>query len=70
MDHHDSNYFTRSVEATKITIDNSWSFRTIELVSFLLDYGIFISHLSNYYLQDNGLDESSNKNLLKIIKKY
>lgn len=34
-----------------------------------MDYGIILSHASNYYLQGNGLAESSNKNLLQIMRK-
>jgi hypothetical protein len=41
----------------------------IELSTFCFDYGIVLSHSSNYYPQGNGLVESSNKNLMTIIKK-
>jgi hypothetical protein len=39
------------------------------MVRFCIDYGIVPSHSSNYYPWDNGLVESSKKNILKIIKK-
>lgn len=32
-------------------------------------YGIVLAHSSNYYSQGNGQAESSNKNLIKIIKR-
>jgi transposase InsO family protein len=53
----------------KITTDNAKAFSYAELSSFCFDYGIILSHSSNYYPQGNGLVESSNKNLMAIIKK-
>ena len=39
-------------------------------LSFLqFKYGITLSHSSNYYPQGNGQAESSNKNLMTIVKK-
>nr|QHR86576.1 hypothetical protein Q903MT_gene579 [Picea sitchensis] len=38
------------------------------MVAFCQKYNIILSHSSNYYPQGNGQDESSNKNLMKIIK--
>ena len=37
--------------------------------SFCFKYGIILSHSSNYYPQGNRLAESSNKNLMTIVKK-
>jgi hypothetical protein len=54
----------------KITIDNSIAFSTIALNEFCFKYGIVLSHSSNYYPQGNGLAESSNKNIMNIVKKY
>jgi transposase InsO family protein len=59
---------TRFGFVAKITTDNAKAFSTIELATFCFDYGIVLSH-SNYYPQGNGLAESSNKNLMTIIKK-
>ena len=42
---------------------------SIKLSEFALKYGIKLKHLANYYPQGNGLDESTNKNLVNIIKK-
>jgi hypothetical protein len=40
---------------TKITTDKSQAFKSIYMVSFCIDYGIVLSHSSNYYPQGNGL---------------
>eukprot|EP00253_Pinus_taeda_P014675 PITA_14675 len=53
----------------KITTDNAKAFSSTEFSSFCFKYGIVLSHSSNYYPQGNGLAESSNKNLITIIKK-
>jgi transposase InsO family protein len=53
----------------KITTDNAKAFSSTELSFFYFKYGIVLSHSSNYYPQGNGLTESSNKNLMNIIKK-
>ena len=34
-----------------------------------MNHGITLSHSSNYYPQGNGLVESSNKNLIKLLKR-
>ena len=39
------------------------------MVRFCLDYGIVLSHSSNYEPQGTRMAKSSNKNLLRIIKK-
>ena len=38
-------------------------------VCICLKYGIVLSHASDYYPQGNGQAESSNKNLMTIVKK-
>ena len=40
---------------TKITTDKSQAFKSIYMMSFCIDYGIVLSHSSNYYPQGNGL---------------
>jgi hypothetical protein len=42
---------------------------SIKLTRFSLEYGIKLKHSANYYPQGNGLAESTNKNLVNIIKK-
>lgn len=53
----------------KIVIDNASFFSSYEIIEFCFDHGITLSYSSNYYLQGNGQAESSNKNLVTIIKK-
>ena len=60
---------TRFGIPAKITNGNANAFRSLEFTSFCFKYGIILSHSSNYYPQGNGLSESSNKNLMTIIKK-
>jgi hypothetical protein len=60
---------TRFCVPTKITTDNAKEFNSTDLSSFGFDYGNVLSHSSNYYQQENGLEESSNKYLMTIIMK-
>jgi len=53
----------------KIVIDNAKGFNSMDLTSLCNDNDIILSHSSNYYPQGNGQVESSNKNLIKIIKR-
>jgi transposase InsO family protein len=60
---------TRFGVPARITTDNAKAFSSTEFSSFCFKYGIVLSHSSNYYPQGNGLAESSNKNLMAIVKK-
>jgi transposase InsO family protein len=60
---------TRFGVPSKITTDNAKAFSSHTLAEFCFKYGIVLSHSSNYYPQGNRLAESSNKNLMNIIKK-
>jgi hypothetical protein len=51
----------------KITMDNTEEFISRVLNEFCLKYGIILLH-SNYYPQGNRLPESSNKNIMNIVK--
>ena len=53
----------------KLTTDNAKDFCKCEMTEFCVDHGIVLSHSSNYYPQGNGLAESSNKNLIKLLKR-
>ena len=53
----------------KIIIDNAQAFKSNKLIKFCHDYHIILGHSTTYYPQGNGLVESSNKSLVKIIKK-
>ncbi|XP_059078205.1 uncharacterized protein LOC131043644 [Cryptomeria japonica] len=57
-------YFTKWVEA----IPTKQATSAI-IIDFCFDYGITLSHSSDYYPQGNGQAESSNKNLVTIIRK-
>ena len=52
----------------KIVIDNAKAFTSSKMVKFCSDYNIILSHSNTYYPQGNGLAESSNKSLIRIIK--
>ncbi|XP_057831801.1 uncharacterized protein LOC131042503 [Cryptomeria japonica] len=53
----------------KIVTDNASFFSYYEIIEFCFDHGITLSHSFDYYPQRNGQVESSNKNLVTIIKK-
>ena len=50
-------------------MDNTTYFSSIEITNFCFEYGITVSHSSDYFPQGNGQTESSNKNLINIVKK-
>lgn len=52
----------------KIVTDNAQEFRSAKMFSFCQDHMIEIIHSTTYYPQGNGLEESLNKNLVRIIK--
>jgi hypothetical protein len=52
-----------------LTTDQGTSFISKEVCEFVDSYGIKLLDSSPYYAQDNGQDESSNKTLVKLIKK-
>ena len=63
------NIFTRFTCPLKLVIDNAIAFRAKELVEMCDSIGIKLVHSTSYYPQGNGLAESSNKILIRIIKK-
>jgi hypothetical protein len=52
----------------RIVTDNVASFKAEPLIQFCEQFGISLIHSTPYYPQGNGLAESSNKSLIKIIK--
>lgn len=52
-----------------IIFDNAKYFSSLKLIEFALEYGIKLKHSTNYYPQGSELAESTNKNLVNIIKK-
>jgi len=53
----------------KLLTDNATTFRENDLVEMYDSMGIKLVHSTSYYPQGNGLAESSNKSLIRIIKK-
>lgn len=51
-----------------LVCDNGSAFTSLKFTSWAFDYGIYLKFSSNYYHQGNGLEESTNKNLITIIK--
>jgi hypothetical protein len=69
MDFLEDKIITRFGVPSKIVTDNAKAFCSSEMSFFCFKYGIILSHASDYYPQGNGQDESSNKNLMTIVKK-
>jgi hypothetical protein len=65
----EENILTRFGVPQKLTTDNASVFRSVELLAFCSQYGITLAHAANYYPQGNDLAESSNKNIIMIIRK-
>jgi len=63
------NIFTRFGYPHKLVTDNVGAFREKELVAMCVSMGIKLVHSTSYYPQGNGLTETSNKTLIRIIKK-
>ena len=53
----------------KLVMDNASYFTSAEIIAFCYDNGIQVGHSSDYFPQGNGQAESSNKNLINILKK-
>jgi hypothetical protein len=52
-----------------LVFDNASYFSSLDMNIFSLEKGIKLKHSASYYPQGNGLAESTNKNLIKIIKR-
>ena len=63
------NIFTRFGCPTKLVTDNATTFKAKELMDMAESMSIKVVHSTSYYPQGNGLAESSNKSLVRIIKK-
>lgn len=60
---------TRFGTPSKIIFDNAKSFFGTRIFSWEVGHRIYLSTSSNYYPQGNGLAKSSNKTLIKIMKR-
>jgi len=65
----EENIFSRFGCPVKIITDNAQVFSSIKFVGFSQKYNVILSHSTTYHPQENGLDESTNKALMKIITK-
>lgn len=52
-----------------IISDNALAFISLRVTKWVPKHGIYLSNSSNYYLQGNKLAESTNKNLIRILKR-
>jgi len=65
----ESNILSRFGCPTIIITDNAEAFKSKRMIDFCNKYHITLCHSTAYYPQGNGLEESSNKSLVNIIKK-
>ena len=54
---------------TSLVFYNATYFPSIRLTTFVNERGIKLHYSANYYPQGNGLVESTNKKLIRILKK-
>jgi hypothetical protein len=59
---------TRFGVPNSLVFDNTTYFSYLKLSKFSLEKGIILKYSTNYYPQGNGLVESTNKNLIWILK--
>ena len=60
---------TRFGVPISLVFDNAYYFSSIKLTEFANDKGMTLHYSTNYYPQGNGLAESTNKNIIRILKK-
>ena len=60
---------TRFGVPISLVFDNATYLSSIRLTAFSNERGIKLHYSTNYYPQGNGLTESTNKNLIRILKK-
>ena len=65
----EDNIISRFGCPARIVADNAQAFKSARFVNFCQRYNIVLTHSTAYYPQGNGLAESSNKSLSRIIKK-
>jgi len=65
----DSFIITRFGIPKSLVFDHSKYFSSLKLTEYDIDKNIKIKYSTNYYPQGNGLVESTNKNLIKILKR-
>jgi transposase InsO family protein len=65
----EENILARFGCSQKIITDNAQDFKSVAMINFCQKYHIILGHSKTYYPQGNGLEEYSNKSLMRIIKK-
>ena len=63
------NIMTRFGVPISLVFYNAYYFSSIKITKFTFENGIKLHYSANYYPQGNGLAESTNKNLIRILKK-
>ena len=69
MDFIENNILARFGCPRQIVTENSPAFKSRKMINFFHKYHISLNHSTAYYPQGNGLAESSNKSIVRIIKK-
>ena len=69
MDFLENNIFAIFDYRRRIVTDNALAFKSKKMINFFHKYHISLNHSTSYYPQGNVLTESSNKILVRIIKK-
>jgi transposase InsO family protein len=64
----ETNIFARFGFPSKLVTDNAQAFKSKSMIDLCGSHNISLKHSTPYYPQGNGLAESSNKTLIKIIK--
>ena len=65
----EENIISRFGCLAKIVTENAQAFKSTKFVSFCQHYNMALGHSTAYYPQGNGLAESSNKTLVRALKK-
>lgn len=65
----EENIISRFGCLSRMVTDNAQAFKSTKFVSFCQQYNITLSHSTTYYPQGNGLEKSSNKTLVRALKK-
>jgi hypothetical protein len=65
----ETNILSRIGCPIKIITNNAVTFKSKKIEKFCKDYNITLGHSTAYYPQGNGLAKSSNKSLIRIIKR-
>ena len=68
MDFLQNHIMTRFGVPISLVFYNATYFSSIRLTAFLNERGIKLHYYANYYPQGNGLAQTTNKNLIRILK--